>query len=431
MSLSRPLRSSLQRLHYPLRFAELKRLLKNQQLTPATLQQQQQRDLTTLIQYAVSHSPYYGNRFSNLEWDHQLNRLPILQKQDLITQRDQLLDHTADPATIKEGHTGGSTGTPLTYYYDQHKLELMRAGQYRSFMQCGWKPGESVLQFWGATQDLSPKQTLSAQWQRLISAEQTLAAFEFNEARLQQWCREIQRLRPVVIRGYPSILAELARYILEQQIPLPHTIRGCFCTAEVLYPWQRKKIEAAFQCKLYNQYGSREVPNISCECSHGNQHVFTDLVALESIEVDREHQLLVTSLTNRLMPFIRYQIGDHGQLLDEPCSCGPPFPLMEMEVCRSNDLLQSPNGQRIYPAWFIHLLDGVEGVEQYQFLQPQLEQITLTIVAQQPLPEGLQHQIEQQLRQKMGKSMRFTIKQVAAIPRGASGKHRFVRCDIN
>jgi len=73
----------------------------------------------------------------------------------------------------------------------------------------------------------------------------------------------------------------------------------------------------------------------------------------------------------------------------------------------------------------------VEGVEQYQFLQPQLEQITLTIVAQQPLPEGLQHQIEQQLRQKMGKSMRFTIKQVAAIPRGASGKHRFVRCDIN
>ncbi len=417
---------SLQRLHYPTRFSELSRLLHNLQSTPEALHQQQQQALTALIDHAAHQVPYYRE----LQWEGSLQSLPILEKEAVIHHLQEMIDISADHKHIHLGYTGGSTGTPLAYYYDQQKLELMRAGQYRSFMQCGWRPGERALQLWGAAQDLPSTPSLKQHWHRWISAEQTIGAFELDESQLHHWCRQIIRFQPVVVRGYPSILAELAHYILDQQITLPHTIKGCYSTAEVLYPHQRKQIEQALGCKVYNQYGSREIPNISCECSHGQQHVFTDLVALESMEREGEPQLLVTSLTNRLMPFIRYAIGDSGRLLEERCDCGSPFPLMEMRVCRSNDLIQAPNGKQIYPSALIHLLDGIDGIHQYQFVQRAIDQLTLRVALHQPLEQGLEQRLQQQIRQQMGEKMQLQIETVDEIPRNHSGKHRFVCCEL-
>jgi phenylacetate-CoA ligase len=64
----------------------------------------------------------------------------------------------------------------------------------------------------------------------------------------------------------------------------------------------------------------------------------TNLVKLESVPVDDEIRLLVTSLTNHVMPMIRYELGDLGRLKEGQYSCGSPFPLMELDVCRKNDL---------------------------------------------------------------------------------------------
>ncbi len=108
-------------------------------------------------------------------------------------------------------------------------------------------------------------------------------------------------------------------------------------------------MESAFACKVFNQYGSREIPNIACECRYGNQHVFTDMVYLESIHEDGADKLIVTALTNRTMPFIRYDIGDSGTLKAGDCPCGSPFPMMAMGVCRSNDLIKTRSGKTDLP----------------------------------------------------------------------------------
>ena len=423
MTLLTRLRSRIQRQRFPIRYRELDRLLKSQRLSTATLQQQQQQQLQQIVTHAAEQVPFYQTRLS--EWDGTLVSLPILTKQEVQHHLDDLLSSTHDPAHTKVGYTGGSTGAPVAYYYDEEKIEKMRGGQYRSFMQCGWQPGDRVLQLWGAAQDLSST-SLLARW---IAAEETVAAAIFDEATLHYWYQRLIQYRPSVVRGYPSILAALANFMIDQQLPPPSTLLGCFSTAEVLYPHQRSNIEQALECKVYNQYGSREIPNISCECAHGNQHIFTDLVAVESVEQEGEPQLLITSLTNRLMPMIRYQIGDLGRLLDEPCSCGSPFPLMEMEVCRSNDLIQAPNGRQIYPSWLIHLLDEIEGIEQFQFHQPSQERLLLQFIAEgeHPLDPAL---LEQKIHAEMGAAMQLSVEQVKEIPRNRSGKHRFVSSDL-
>jgi phenylacetate-CoA ligase len=63
---------------------------------------------------------------------------------------------------------------------------------------------------------------------------------------------------------------------------MPRSLIGVYATAEVLTDAQRDLMQQAFGCKVFNQYGCREVPNIAWECRHGNMHVFADLVVLES-----------------------------------------------------------------------------------------------------------------------------------------------------
>jgi phenylacetate-coenzyme A ligase PaaK-like adenylate-forming protein len=53
--------------------------------------------------------------------------------------------------------------------------------------------------------------------------------------------------------------------------------------------------------------------------AQGNFQVFSDLVKLESIAVEGEQRLLVTSLSNRVMPIIRYELGDLGRHCSDGC----------------------------------------------------------------------------------------------------------------
>ena len=188
----------------------------------------------------------------------------------------------------------------------------------------------------------------------------------------------------------------------------------------------RAAMESAFSCAVFNQYGSREVPNIGLQCAQGNFHVFSDLVKLESVPVDDESRLLVTSLTNHVMPMIRYELGDLGRLKEGQCSCGSPFPLMELDVCRKNDLIVTPGGQTIYPSYFVHLLDGFSGIKQFQFEQTKPDSIVLRLCALQDVADTIEQSLKSRVKADLGSDASFHIECVKSIPRSRPGKHRFV-----
>jgi phenylacetate-CoA ligase len=302
----------------------------------------------------------------------------------------------------------------------------MRAGMCRSYMGSGWQPGQKILNFWGARQDIKDGGGFKKMVNDVIAAERTIAAYEYTEAQLRDWANTIRSYRPVLLQGYASILAELARHVIDNKIGMPNTLLGVFSTAEVLYGWQRALMEQAFGCKVFNQYGSREIPNIACECRHGNQHIFTDMVYLESLKIDNEDRLVITSLTNRVMPFIRYEIGDSGRLKDGICACGSPFPMMEMGMCRSNDIIKTRSGKSIYPSYFIHLLDGLADIKQYQFIQSEPDKITLNLVSPSGLSAETMDSIRARVRAEVDENMVLEINRADEIKRTVSGKHRFV-----
>ena len=423
------LKVSLHRGRKPLRYMLLKPLLQNQQLSQASLQQKQQYHLNHIIRFACQHTDYYQKRYAGLIGEKtmaNISRLPILQKQDVIKNREAMLADTAERDQIKLGYTGGSTGTPVSFYVDAYKTELMRAGMMRSYMWSGWRPGQKVLNFWGAKQDIK-QDSLKKRFNNFTAAEKTIHAWEYDEQKLQQWVQFIKAWQPVLIQGYASIIADVARFIVDNKIPMPSSIIGVYSTAEVLYDSQRELIQQAFHCKVTNQYGCREIPNIGLECSHGNMHVFSDMVYLES---GAEEQLLITSLTNKLMPMIRYANGDTGRLKEGRCGCGSPFPMMEMGLCRSNDFIKTGSGKKIAPSYFNRLLDGVSGIRRYQFIQTGLDKLVLNVKTENELDKGLQALIQDKIQREVDAGMTFEIIQSDEIQRTSAGKYRFVISEV-
>ena len=418
----------LHRRRHPQRYAQLDELLKTQTLDRAALLAKQQRDLTDIVKFAATHTPYYAETLTPIlqRGTFDPSALPILRKDDVICRMDDLLADTADRNQVKTGHTGGSTGKPLAFYYDDAKHELMRAGMMRSYRLSGWRPGQKILNFWGARQDVVPGGVFSSGLFDFIAAEHTLSAYEYTEAQLVKWARYIQSYRPVLLQGYASVLSEVARVVIANNMAMPKTLVGVYSTAEVLTDSQRQRMQQAFGCKVFNQYGSREIPNIACECRLGNMHAFTDMVHLESVPLENENRLLVTSLTNRLMPMIRYDIGDSGRLLDGECGCGLPFPLMEMDMCRQNDLIRTRSGKTVHPSYFNRLLYGQTQIRQYQWVQRDLDRLTLNLVATHPLSDATRASLASSIHQDVDAQMMLEVNYLDDIPRTVSGKHRFV-----
>lgn len=411
-----PLKVWLHRRQRPQRYAFLEELLKTQALDRTALLRKQREDRDAIVRFARDNTTYYEKRFAGID---AFDALPILTKRDVVEHLPEMLARGHDPATTPLGHTGGSTGNPLTFYYNEEKHELMRAGMLRSYMLSGWQPGQKILNFWGARQDtVSGGVFGSAAWDDFIAAEKTLSAHEIDAAKLRGWADFIQDYRPTLLQGYASVLAALARFVIDAKLAMPTSLIGVYSTAEVLTDMMRQTIESAFGCKVFNQYGSREIPNIACECRHGSMHVFSDMVWLESVD----DQLLVTSLTNRLMPMIRYANGDCGELLEEECSCGLPFPLMSMGMCRSNDFIVTLEGKRLHPSFFNHLLYGRMEVREYQFMQEMPGKVTLRLVGVSP-SEGAAASMK---RAVAAEGLLLEIETVPEIERTISGKHRFV-----
>ena len=97
-----------------------------------------------------------------------------------------------------------------------------------------------------------------------------------------------------------------------------------------------------------------------------------------------------------------------------------------MGLCRSNDIIKTRSGKSIYPSYFIHLLDGLTDIKQYQFIQSAPDKITLNLVSTSRLSTKTLSSLKARVRRDVDENMVLEINHVAEIKRTISGKHRFV-----
>lgn len=397
--------------------------------------------LQSLVFHAYETTIYYrvvmdgiGIKPSDILSFEDFAELPLLTKDVIRQQEDNLISSAFKKVDLIRNSSGGSTGEPVAFYQNKKLWDMMNGTMMlcQSFM--GWTSADMVINIWGNPKDSGKKPKTMRKIRSWIGGSIILNAYEYNRDVLADWIREIRRHGRVFIYGYPSVLTDFADYILELKLELLN-VKGVMSSAEKLYEWQRVVIARAFSCPVFDQYGSREVPGIACECDQGNMHMLTYASYIEFIPDQQMNttKIIATSLANEGMPFLRYEIGDCGDPLEGICDCGRGFPLMKMDIGRIYDSFVTLEGSYIHGAYFVRLLAAVKGLKAFQFHQVEVDLICLKVVRGEKFSDEsimILNGLEGRIRNDVSPSFSLDVQFVNAIPKTGGGKHRYTICEV-
>lgn len=401
-----------------------------------TIYTQQLEQLRSLLIHAAKHVPYYRNIFNQCSFRPEkmtdlaeLQKIPILTKEIVRREGSRMLAENFAMSELQEKSTGGSTGEPLVFYRHKEYLAAAMMGTYRNMALAGWQPGNPLANFWGINDPAHFH--IRAFKEELNLGFYTFNAFDAGPQRFVEWLERLDALKPVALYGYASSIELFCRWLDSsgKSRDAFRNLRGVFLTAEKLHAFQRKVIESVLKVPVFNLYGSTEIQNIAFECIKGSMHVASDFVVVEKDSSSSGRgPLLLTSLRNFAMPFIRYRNGDEGELLDRTCDCGINTPCLSIDISRSCDNFKTNSGRIIHGEFFTHVMEGIRGLKMFQFRQVSLDKVILSVVADENVDEKTRKTVEgipSVIGQKTDHGFKVDVQWVENIPLTSRGKHIF------
>jgi len=188
---------------------------------------------------------------------------------------------------------------------------------------------------------------------------------------LEQITRELNAWQPHLLTGYPSMMRILADEQLAGRLHIyPHMI---IPGSEVLTDETRRRIEAAWGHPPFDGYGATEAGGwLAAETSdHTGLYLYEDNLIVEVVDEQYRpvppgvygDKVLITVLTSRTQPLIRYELSDSVRLAADTDSGNLPFARIDGIQGRTEDLLRLPGvsgGEvAVHPITFHHVLDSL------------------------------------------------------------------------
>jgi putative adenylate-forming enzyme len=204
----------------------------------------------------------------------------------------------------------------------------------------------------------------------------------------------LQAFQPDLLIAQPSML----RIIAEAQLRGTVAIRPerVISVAEVLEPRDRALCARAFGQEIHQVYQCTE-GFLACTCRLGTLHWNEDLILLEKRYADSSRTRyfpIITDLTRRTQPVVRYELDDLILPPEAPCPCGSPFEAIGAIEGRLDDvfLLRDQAGalQTVFPDFIRRaLIQADPAVEDYQAVQTGPDAVTVHLNGPEPLLEPM------------------------------------------
>jgi phenylacetate-CoA ligase len=360
-------------------------------------------------------------------------RLPILTKQLIRENVDEMIARNLPREDLLPNATGGSTGEPLQFYQCRQYHRWADAARMRSWYEMAdCRQGDRCAVLWGAVRDLTSDFSLRERLKELCrDGTVTLNAFNLSDQRMQAFFRWCWWFRPKLLRGYFTAIKEFAAFLEDNNLRFPR-LKGVILCAETVDADSQATIERVFRTKAYNTYGGREVSLIAMECPAKNglhevsENNYLELEPIDLPGYPGAGNLLVTNLNNYAMPLIRYRIGDIGiPSTLESCSCGRGLPLIAKVIGRTTEVFEFYDGTKIAGEMFIHLMKEFP-LKEYQFVQVSERRVILRMTGADAREPVLQARIREAYRPHLPVGVAIDFEQVNHIERTATGKFRFV-----
>jgi phenylacetate-CoA ligase len=149
------------------------------------------------------------------------------------------------------------------------------------------------------------------------------------------------------------------------------SLKRAILVSEPMPAGMRSRIEEGLGIHVSSGYGIPEAmgPGIAYECLEGRLHIAEDHFIAEvvdpqtgqSVEEGQAGELVVTTITTKAYPLIRFKTGDITRfILDDACPCGRTLRAIEPPTVRSDNAL-SIRGVKIYPSQIERIVGAALG----------------------------------------------------------------------
>ncbi|HEX9649887.1 MAG TPA: AMP-binding protein [Cyclobacteriaceae bacterium] len=340
----------------------------------------QEERLRELLQYLITHSPYYKKLFI----EHQIDASQIKSLEDLqklpVTTKDDIQNNNWEFLCIEKNAvaeftaTSGTLGNPVTIALSRKDLERLAYNEYISFC-CANGTAKDCYQL---------MLTLDRQFMAGIAYYEGIRKLGATVVRVgpglpQLQLESIQSLNPTVLVAVPSFLVKLIEFAGKENIDLNQTsVRSAVCIGESIRSPElglsilAKKILDGWNIKLYNTYASTEMQTAFTECSAGTGgHLHPELIIVEllddnnmPVEKGSPGEVTITTLGVEAMPLLRYKTGDISVAYDESCSCGRNTLRLGPVIGRKQEMIKL-KGTTIYPPGIFNIMSEVDFVKDY------------------------------------------------------------------
>lgn len=421
--------------------------------------------LSVILQRAYSWIPFYTKRFKeiglvpeDIRSLEDLQRIPPLDRRDLIENRLDLLDFRFRDSALAADHAGqapglpflfgryrkhklirnsstGSTGTPTVFYEDGSTTSMNWVHEQRLKHWFGIAPGAKEARMKGISAKYHTKRFArfirECAWNQQILPGASLSDHEYELC-----LRKLRNFRPHVLWGATPALMGLAEYVQRTHCQIsPWRPKLIISWAAPLYSHEKNILGEVFGCPLTNLYGTREVGHVAMVCPHNSIHVNHEnyLVEIEGAGLEGgasgPGHILITPLYDSPMPFLRYRIGDVAELGSGVCPCGRSLPVLKKILGRIGEVFRTSQGRLIEPTfWCLAFMSGrpARDVVKFQIVYRAVDLIRFRIVRGSGYSAETEAELLRAVESAFPPSTQFEFEYVREIKPKASGKYEIV-----
>ncbi len=344
-------------------------------LPTARLAELQMGRLRETLHSAYAHVPFYRRKLDELgiapedvRCHGDVADLPFTTKTDLRDHYPFGMFARPRGEIVRVHASSGTTGNPTTVGYTREDIDTWCDLVARALAAAGLKPGDLLQNAYGYglfTGGLG----LHFGAERLGCTVVPISGG--NTERQLKIMRDFGATALSCTPSYAMHLAEAARDrgLGPEDLPVRVGVLG----AE---PWTdelRAQIEAGLGIDALDIYGLSEMggPGVAFEClGKAGMHVNEDHYLVEVVDPDtlmplpegEVGELVLTTLSRRAQPLIRYRTRDLCSVSSDPCVCGRTAIRMSKPIGRSDDMLII-RGVNVFPSQIEEVLMGIPEIE--------------------------------------------------------------------
>jgi len=336
------------------------------------LQELQFRRFKNIFKHAYDNSPFYRKRYQEasitidaIKTLDDIRLIPLTAKDDFRDAQDgkepfpygEALAVPIEEVTSYH-QTTGTTGKPVRFADTWSDWEMYAENWAMMMYSRGLRPSDRVyvpfpyhlfIAFWGGHYGAEK-----------LGAEVVPGGQTSTEQRVREM-KELQCTAMMCTPTYALRLAEIAEKTgIDPKTEIP--VRMIFCAGEpgASIPATRKRIEEAWNAKVYDHCGATEAPLWAFECEaqqglHLNEPNYLVEILDPSTFQPAAHgeigTVVVTNLNRLAMPSIRFDLKDlvKFSVSKEPCSCGRTWRKIESGIIGRRDEVTKIRGVLFSP----------------------------------------------------------------------------------